>query len=146
MIYFLKSVVYAFIIFFIVNLESVAQPYGELFTKQQAHEKFGPTLSSFPLPRISFEEFLTRTNNYIMFKIKDNQVIVLDSKRNLIFPERYIVNTTDEFVMYSVSVIYELLSKGNENTVYIEERRDVLTISNSGYTMEIGVRCPPICD
>ena len=125
---------------------SQAQTYGQIFTKQEADELFGPVLISFPITKPAVYSFLTRTNNYIMFKVKDNKAIVLDNKRNVLFPKATIINSSDEFHMFSVSVVNELLSLGNDNSVYIEQRTNVLSVSSGGFTMEIATICPPFCD
>ena len=143
---FVKSMLLSFLISLIMISASMAQTYGQLFTKQEADEKFGPVLQSVAISKLTFESFLTQTNNYIMFKVTDNKVIVVDNKRNAIFPKGVSINSGDKFTLYSLSVVYDLLSKGKENTVYVEQRADVLSITTGGFTMEVGVWCPPMCD
>ena len=142
---FLKSTLFSIFISLVIISTSLAQTYGQLFAKQEADEKFGLVLQSIDISRSTFESFLTQTSNYIMFKVKDKNAIVLDNKRNVIYPEGVLINSNDTFTMYSVSVVNELLSKGNEKTVHIEQRSEVLSISSGGFTMEIGALCPPIC-
>ena len=142
---FLKSTLFSIFISLAIITTSLAQTYGQLFTKQEADEKFGLVLQSIDISRSTFESFLTQTSNYIMFKVKDKNAIVLDNKRNVIYPEGILINSNDKFTMYSVSVVNELISKGNENNVYIEQRSEVLSISSGGFTMEVGIMCPPFC-
>ena len=142
---FVKSTLFSLFVNVIIITTSLAQPYGQLFTIQEADEKFGPVLQSIDISRSTFESFLTQTSNYIMFKVKDKNAIVLDNKRNVIYPEGVLIKSNDTFTMYSISVVNELLSKGNDKTVYIEQRTDVLSISTGGFTMEIGTICPPYC-
>ena len=142
---FLKSTLFSIFISLVIITTSLAQTYGQLFTKQEADEKFGLVLQSIDISRSAFESFLTQTSNYIMFKVKDKNAIVLDNKRKVIYPEGVLINSNETFTMYSISVVNELLSKGNEKTVHIEQRSEVLSISSGGFTMEIGALCPPIC-
>ena len=142
---FLKSTLFSIFISLVIISTSLAQTYGQLFTKQEADEKFGLVLQSIDISRSAFESFLTQTSNYIMFKVKDKNAIVLDNKRKVIYPEGVLINSNETFTMYSISVVNELLSKGNEKTVHIEQRSEVLSISSGGFTMEIGALCPPIC-
>ena len=142
---FLKSTLFSIFISLVIITTSLAQTYGQLFAKQEADEKFGLVLQSIDISRSAFESFLTQTSNYIMFKVKDKKAIVLDNKRNVIYPEGVLINSNETFTMYSISVVNELLSKGNEKTVHIEQRSEVLSISSGGFTMEIGALCPPIC-
>ncbi len=139
----LKSLLLVVILFLLINISVSAQ--GQIFTNAQADNLFGPVLTSIPVSKITFRSFLTRTENYIMFKIINNKAIVLDNNRNVISPEGFRINSGDTFTYYKVSVASELISKGNENTVYIQQRANVLSISSGGYTMEVGVQCPPFC-
>lgn len=143
---FLKAAFFTLLVSLVIIPNSLAQTYGQLFSKQEADEKFGPVIHLVAISKPTIQNFLTQTNNYIMFKVKDNKAIVLDNKRNIIFPPGEIIKSSDVFTMYSISVVYELLSKGNENNVYIEQRSEVLSVTYGGSTMEIGVHCPPICD
>jgi hypothetical protein len=81
-----------------------------------------------------------------MFKIVNNSAIVVDNKRNAIFPKGITINAADVFALYSVSVVNELISKGNEPFIYLEQRKEVLSVTYGDYTMEIASWCPPICD
>ncbi len=142
----LKSVSITFVLILLFNISTTAQTYGKIFTNQQADNLFGPVLTSVPVSKITFQSFLTQTNNYIMFKVVDNGAIVLDNNRNIISPPAYInISPNEEFTVYKVAVVNELLSKGNENTVYIQQRANVLSISTGGFTMEVGAQCPPYC-
>lgn len=142
---FLKTAIFTLLVSLIIIPNSLAQTYGELFSKQEADEKFGPVIQSVTISKPTLKEFLTQTNNYIMFKVLDNKVIILDAKRNVIFPRGEIINSTDIFTMYSVSVVNELLFMGNEEKVYIEQRSEVLSVSSGEFTMEVGTLCPPFC-
>jgi hypothetical protein len=144
--YYLKSIWLPIFISLVIIPASLAQTYGQLFTKQEADKKFGPVLQSITLPKPTVQNFLSKTNNYIMFRVENNNVIVLDNKRNVLFPQGHTINSSDIFSMYSVSVIQELLSRANENSVLIEQRSEVLSVTYGGSTMELGVHCPPICD
>ncbi|HSD64113.1 MAG TPA: hypothetical protein VLB50_09955 [Ignavibacteriaceae bacterium] len=118
---------------------------GQIFTNQGADNLFGPVITSVSIPKITFQFFLTKTDNYIMFKVEDNKAIVIDNNRKVISPEGTIINPTDKFTVYKVSVVNELLSKSNENIVYIQQRNNVLSVSIGGFTMEVGSICPPFC-
>lgn len=143
--YFLKSIWLPFFISLVIIPASLAQTYGQLFTKQEADKKFGPVLESIALSKPTIQNFLSKTNNYIMFRVQGNKVIVLDNKRRVLFPEGQVINSSDIFSLYSVSIIQDLLSRSNENVVFIEQRSEVLTVSTGGFTMEVGMLCPPIC-
>ena len=48
-----------------------------------------------------------------MFGIINQNVIVLDNKRNLLYPYKAEFKDTDVFTVYSVSIVRELLSLRN---------------------------------
>jgi hypothetical protein len=111
-----------------------------------ADQKFGVVLESVTLTTTDLRGLLNQTNNYLMFKIVSGQAIVLNNNRNVLHPIGNLVNVEDVFTMFSVSIINDLLTKSNNNIVFVEQRSGVLSITNGGYTLEVGVKCPPICD
>lgn len=140
-----KSILFCLYLFVVLTNSLEAQPYGKIFTKQEADEIFGPVLQSVAIPKHSIQIFLSQTNNNIMFSIQNGNVIILDNKRNVLFPKGISVNSSEVFTLFSVSTLNTLLLKGNESSVYIEKRSEVLSVSTGGFTMEVGVLCPPIC-
>jgi hypothetical protein len=141
----IKSVSITFILILLINISLSAQISGQIFTNQEADNLFGPVITSVSIPRTTFQSFLTKTNNYIMFKVVDNKAIILDDKRNVISPAGININPSDVFTVYKVSVVDDLLSRGNDNTVYIQQRSNVLSVSTGDFTMEVGSLCPPFC-
>ena len=133
------------LIFCLASVSTFSQTYGEIFSKSEADQKFGPVLQSISLQTSSIKEMLNQTNKYIMFKIKDGNAIVLDSKRKALYPPGKSVNSADEYSVYSVSVMNELLNFGKSGNIFVEQRSSVLTISNGVYTLEMAVICPPWC-
>ena len=124
---------------------TLSQSYGKIFTKAEADHKFGPVVKSINVPTSSLRGFLNQTSKYLMFKIMNEKVFVLDNKRNTLYPGGENVNSTDVFTVYSISVISELLRLGNSGNISVEQRNSVLTVSNGGFTLEVGVLCPPFC-
>ena len=133
------------VIFLACASQSFSQTFGKIFTNEEADNMFGKVLQSRPIPTQLVQELLNQTNNYIMFRIENNRVIVLDNKRNVLFPEGVLINSQDVFTVYAVQVLTELLNLGNSSEVKVEKRSEVLSITSGGYTMEVGVFCPPFC-
>ena len=125
---------------------SFAQTYGEIFTVSEANQNYGSVLKSISISRTTLENLLNETNNYIMFRIVNNRVFVLDDTRRVLRPKNMLVNSRDVFTMYSKSVVQDLLSQGSGSDVYIEQRSSVLTVTYGNYTMEVGSICPPFCN
>lgn len=123
--------------------------YGKVFVKEEADKLYGSVLKSYKISALTLSEYLSKTGDYIMFKLgsKDETLAVLSDKRALLFSDRTDKNisASEVFYAYSKSVVQELLNKGQEGTVYIEQREKVMTVTNGNYTMEIARPCPPYC-
>jgi len=125
---------------------SYSQTYGEIFSKSEADQEFGSVLESVTMSKTTLQGLLNQTTDYIMFKIVNSKVIVLDEERSVIYPSGTSVDSEDVFSMFSLSVVNSLLSQGTGTNVYVEQRSEVLSLTYGNYTMEIGASCPPICD
>lgn len=121
------------------------QEYGRLYTPQEANENFGEVVLLKKFRVSTILEFLTRTSEYIMFRIIDDEVIVLDEKRNTIHPEGFTVGENDVFTIYKTEILRELILKESDNEILIEQRESVLTITYGNLTLEYGAPCPPYC-
>ena len=144
-----KNYSYIVSLFFILLFSysiSYSQTYGEIFTKNEADQKFGSVLESITMPTNTIQGLLNQTNAYIMFKIVNSKVIVLDKQRNVIYPAGATINSGDVFTLFSLSVVNRLLSRGSGTDIFIEQRSQVLSLTYGDYSMEFGAFCPPICD
>ncbi len=130
----------------LASTSTLSQTYGEIFTNTEANQNFGPVLESVPLLASTLQRLLNQTDNYIMFKIIDGNVIILDYQRNVIYPIGESISSTDVYTVFNVSAMNKLLSLGNKSKVFIEQRSSVLSVSYGGYTLEVGSFCPPICN
>jgi hypothetical protein len=133
------------VLFVAVSLYSHSYAQGQLFTKEEANERFGPVLQQYTMQMDTFNEFLDKSSDKLMFKIADNQVFILDGNRNVLYPEGIQISKEEIFTVYGINVINELFSKGGSNEIQIEQRRDVLSITVGEVTMEVGALCPPFC-
>lgn len=140
-----NTIIFISIFVFATFSTCFSQGHGEIFAKSEANQKFGPVLVSISMPTENLQSILNKTENYIMFKIVNNSVIVLNNNRNVIFPQGKSSNAQEVFSLYSVSVLNDLLSRGDDTVVYVEKRNEVLSITYGGYTMEVSVFCPPFC-
>lgn len=122
-----------------------SQVYGKIISRVEADEQFDSVLVSIAIQADSLQELLTRVEKNIMFKIVNDSVFVLDESRNVIFPEGKSISDKDVFTLYSKSVLNDLLVQGKSEIIFIEQRKDVLTITNGNFTLEYGYPCPPYC-
>lgn len=146
MVRFIQILFAALILAGLSNTLTIAQVHGELFTKEQADAEFGPVIKSIEIPVNILNQVVTQTNDRLMFKIMDDQLIILDSNRNTLYPAGRIVNSQEVFSMFSISLIKDMLSQGSGASVFIEQRMEVLSITYGLMTLEIATPCPPICE
>lgn len=139
---------YLFLVFFLISTNHFmkAQDIGTIYSKAEANQKFGIVIQSFSMKDTTISSLIAEAGNYIMFDVKNNQVIILGQKRAPLYPTKKTAVSTDEiFKVYSVNKVKELIKLGNNNTTIIEYRGNVISLTNGDYTLEEGAICPPFC-
>lgn len=124
---------------------SSAQTAGKLYSKNEANSIYGPVISSVKINTADLSNMLSKTSNYIMFSIKNGSPAILDNKRSSLYPRNLAISAEEVFHVFSVSIVKELITKGGSTETYIENRKNVLTITNGAYTLEMALACPPFC-
>ena len=124
---------------------------GKLFTSEKANQLYGPALQSQNISLSRLSQLLSKTEKTIMFGIINEQLIILDGKRNLLYPEKAEYKDTDVFTAYSISRVKELLwdgktKEGDDDNVSIDQRKEVLSVTFGEKTLESGIKCPPMCE
>lgn len=125
---------------------------GKIYTTEEANKLFGNVLYSVDINTNTLSELIKKTDKSIMFGLINKQLVILDNKRHILYPEKAEYKETDVFTVYSTDVIMQLLSgKANKQTdgetesVSVEQRREVLSVSSDAQTLETGSKCPPFC-
>ena len=120
--------------------------YGEIYSTQAANQNFGPVQNAFQLPVSEIKPLLSITGTSIMFKVINNQVVILDSNRNVIYPKSYSpVDQDVVFSLYTTSVLKSLLDQGSGQNIEVQERTSVLSIGYGNKVLEMATDCPPNC-
>ena len=119
--------------------------YGEIFSAESANQNFGPVQNSIQLPVSIIKPLLSITGTSIMFKIINNQVVILDSHRNVIYPQSQPVDPDVVFSLYTTNILKSLLEQGSEQNIEVQERSSVLSIGYGDKVMEMATDCPPNC-
>jgi hypothetical protein len=118
---------------------------GSIFSKDEADRNFRAVLY---FAEINSSELLSLCSNaekYVMFNMKDEKLSILKEKRILLYPDSFNIDPDEIYSVYSKSKIEELLNLGKASKTFVEQRNNVISVSNGGYTLEIGSWCPPIC-
>jgi hypothetical protein len=126
---------------------------GKIYTPEDANKLFGNVIFSVDINTTALSSLLEKTDKYIMFGLINKQLIIVDNKRHLLYPDKAEYKDTDVFTVFSTDVIMKLLtgktlnkdSNGGAENISIEQRREVLSISTVSQTLETGSKCPPYC-
>jgi hypothetical protein len=136
----MKNVLFLFLV---LSINCFSQ--GKILSKVDADKLFGPVEISKEISSSQINLYTLQTIDKIMFKIINNEIYILDSKRNVLLPIGTTINSTEVFSVYSVSIVQKLLSDGGSPFSYVEKRNSVLTITNGDLTLEYSGYCPPFC-
>ncbi len=118
---------------------------GKIYTASEANKNYGSVLSSVGLSSSQVLSLCGQTSKYIMFNMKDGKLTILGDNRTPIYPIGFAVDASEVYVVYSKSIVEELLKSGKTETTIIEQRKDVISLTNGQKTLEMGSWCPPFC-
>lgn len=132
----------------IINFSSPvsAQIYGKLYLQEEAEVTYGPVMSYVSIKTADLQQALDKAGNFIMFNFSEDGLIILSEGRKVLFPTGISVDADTIFKTFSVSMVRELLLKGQEETTKVENRKNVISLTNGTYTLEFSVDCPPFCN
>lgn len=139
----MKKFLFAAAILALINIQAFSQ--GKIISKTEADNLFGQVLITKQIPTENLKTFTNQSFNVMMFNIINNDLYILDNNRNVLTPIGVHVSNAEVFSVYSLLVIYQLISDGGSSVTFVEKRRNVLTITNGNYTLEFAILCPPIC-
>ena len=119
---------------------------GKMYTGTEANQIYGPVAVSVSIPTSTLGDLLKLNGAYIMFRIENGNLTILDSQRTVIYPGNVTIKDTDVFRFFSVSLVSKLISDGGSASTSVEIRNNnILTITNGTYTLEYSILCPPFC-
>ncbi|MBK6914898.1 MAG: hypothetical protein IPH11_15045 [Ignavibacteriales bacterium] len=142
--------VYILALLLFLSSLTIAQQAGKIISSEEANTNFGAVGKITLVSKSFLESLLKQAGQSIMFKITESGLIILDAKRDVLFPQseeiNLKVNSEDVFTVYSSSVVYDLLYRGEGTSLNIEQRAEVLSITFGLSTLEFGTYCPPFCN
>ena len=118
---------------------------GVIYSKAEADQLYGPVLISKSIDTKTLLNVLQKVNLYVMFGFKNNNFVITNEFRQVLVSNGISISTDDVLSFYSISKVQELLNLGKDNTTFIEQRSEKLTITNGAYTLEFSSMCPPFC-
>lgn len=118
---------------------------GTIYPAAEAESRFGSVHYSIEIGTEELKSFLNRTNNLLMFNIKDEKLYILGDGRESVYPAGFAPEQSEVYTVYSKSKIEELINEGKADRTIIEQRKDVLSVTNGIYTLENSSWCPPFC-
>ncbi|NMC77712.1 MAG: hypothetical protein GYA60_10550 [Candidatus Methanofastidiosa archaeon] len=118
---------------------------GQIFSSTEADNLFGYINASVQIETAILSNFCSISSGKLMFKVKNNYPVILDNKRQVLFPEGEIISPDEVFIMFTTNKVEELISEGKAATTQLQQREEVLSIQNGNFVLEIGLPCPPYC-
>lgn len=118
---------------------------GKIFSKEEAEKNFGPVSSSAEIISSQLASLCSQADKYVMFNIKDGTLSILKEGKALLYPEGFNIDAEEKYAVYSKSIVEELLNSGKADITFIEQRKDVMSLTNGQQTLEMGMWCPPYC-
>ncbi|MFH1197235.1 MAG: hypothetical protein V1720_16170 [bacterium] len=133
---------------------------GKIFTNEEIDQLYGPVLESISIDSQELLTIVDKAENYAMFTIKNNQIIITNEYRELIspykifyagmdrqlgVPNRNVIEDSDPLNLYSKSMVKKVVELGNQSITKVERRAKKVTITNGLCTLEMSTICPPYC-
>lgn len=135
------------IICLVFTTQSCTKIAGKIFTREEANSLFGSTDSTAVIAPAELAAAIAKTDKNVMFRIFEGKAVVLGDRRTPIYPTTsFVVGETDVYHAYSKAKVLELLSKGKGDMVYLENRKNVFSVTFGEYTLEFSYPCPPWCE
>jgi hypothetical protein len=118
---------------------------GKIISKIEADEQFGPVIESVEMNAKDLLAIVEKAQKFVMFRVVDGKVTILDEARKVISPLSAVVSAQDVFKYYSKEIVLEIINTAADSVLTIENRKDKLTITNGANTLEWAQDCPPFC-
>lgn len=139
-----KLIIYSFLF---LTTSIFAQLGGKIYSAEEADNIYGKVDYSVNLSASQIVKILDKTNNVIMFKFVNNDLLILGDGRKTLYAKKFTPLTKSEKLSaFKKSTFVEFLNKSEDDLVRVELRGKVLTLTKGAYTLEYSMPCPPYCD
>lgn len=133
---------------FIISFSQVAfsqAAAGKIITSAEADNLFGKAEYGVQFNAAMLSGYL-RSSSYLFFSLNNRILIITNERKEIFYPLNGHIKGDEVFHVYSSKAIAELISKNPAGSLIIEQRKDVLTVTNGSFTLEFGYLCPPYCN
>ncbi len=140
---------------------------GKIYTEEEGEKLYGPAFETIEYDAVELISILDKCENYMMFTIKNGEVVITDDYRKILSNHKYqiasihglidindvgIIDDDEILNVFSKERVIELIESTGSKTVYFENRENVMTIrsgdDNIGEqvaVLEMASLCPPWC-
>lgn len=119
---------------------------GKIFSKEEADQLFGKVIGSVQITKAELKKALASAKDYVLFTVKNNRALVMNEKKQSLTMEKVALAADEVAHIYSKSKVEEFLSSSKTETIYVERRAEVLSLTSGLMTLEGAWICPPFCD
>lgn len=125
----------------------MSETFGKILTVQEAEQEIGSVTSVMPFNSEALLSLCNKENEKLMFRMYPEYTAILGPGRNLLSPTAAKIGEGDEFRVFSVSLVRELLDlgKGKETFYELRGEKEVFCLRSENFILEYGVPCPPFC-
>ncbi|RMD50339.1 MAG: hypothetical protein D6830_02975 [Ignavibacteria bacterium] len=129
------------------TVSSCTKNAGKIYSKKEANELYGNVTYQTQFPAVKIKEWLNKTENKIMFGFSENKLIVCgDNREVLLLTGVDRIRSSDTLRVFDKSIVEKFLQREKSDTLALEFRGKVFTISGNKYTLEYSFPCPPFCE
>ena len=143
-----KTSLFVLLLTVLLSISAFAQTkeIGKIFTDAEADSLYGKVIESYTMSSDSLLSLLKETGDKVMFRLKDNKVVIAGNNRIVLYPKGAKVTNDEELRVYSTSKVLELLASGRSDEVVVQFREVTTTLGSGNLVLEHGYPCPPFCE
>ncbi|MBU2491735.1 MAG: hypothetical protein KJ571_03850 [Bacteroidetes bacterium] len=139
-----------FVLFLLVSASFVGAKgkygvIGKVYTAERALELYGPVQKSIEMDKSDLIAMLDQCENYMMFKIKNNEVVIADDNRNVLTSNKIYLTSSiltvvsrndaisenEKLNLVSKNKVMDIINSENSDRVKFEIRETIQTISST---------------
>jgi len=133
------------ILFLSFSTAAFSQEIGEIYNSSNADSLFGKVIESRSISVDTLKNALEKTENYIMFRISEDNLTILGDNRILLYSLTSYLEKNEVFHVFSKNKVSELITISKNDMCYLENREKAFTITKGNFILDLSEPCPPRC-